>query len=236
MHNALRRFITSSTISLALTACQNSAAPATVITPSRALAIAGDGQTVVVGQKGSDSLAVVVYGTDGTLLPGAMVHWVLTDGRGTLSAATSTTDARGIARIAFTADTTAGVAHVSATTGTAAAVTLAELETPDAPARLIAMQPQEVSLTTGGAFTGALVRVVDRFGNAVQNVTLTLSEQNQGDDDFLSSTVIMTDGAGIASDTFTAGTTDGQRILTLTTDGGLSLSYKIDVSAASSGQ
>ena len=96
------------------------------------------------------------------------------------------------------------------------------------------MAPED-SVVTGATFSGALVEVVDRFGNAVPNVTLTVSEQSVGDGDALTNTVISTDASGFGTDAFIAGVV-GQRVITIATDGGLAVSYRIDVEAGNSGQ
>ena len=218
-----------------LTACNDSTTPAASLdTPSRAIAISGTQQRVTVGQRAADSLGVVVYGVSGELLAGTTVQWAIVDGRGTLSTLSTVTNAAGVAQIAFNADTVPGVSHVSATVGATAAVSYEETVIADAPARLIALMAPEDSVFTGAIFSGALVEVVDRYGNAVPGVTLTVSEQGVADGDVLTNTVVSTDASGLATDAFIAGVV-GQRLITIATDGGLTVTYRIDVEAGNSG-
>lgn len=212
-----------------LTACKDSTSPAVVATAARAVAIGGYQQTLTVGTTGSDSLAVAVYSTTDALLPGATVQWAISDGQGTLSSATSVTDASGVARVAFTGGTVAGVTHVSATVGTVAPAVFEETLHADAPARLIAMQAAEDTVMADSSFSGALVKVVDQYGNAVANVTVTAAIQSPVDGDVLANTVLTTDSNGVVSDAFVPTDIAGQRVLVFTTDGGLTLSYRIDV-------
>ncbi len=223
-------FVRSACLS-ALAACHSTTSPAAPETAARALAVAGIEQAITVGTTGSDSLAVVVYGTSGDPLVGTSVAWAVSDGQGSLSAATSVTDARGIARVAFAAGTVSGLAHVTATAGNVAPVSFEEVLQPGAPARLVAMQATEDTVSAGSSFSGTLLRVVDQYGNAVPNVSLTVVEQASadGDGDYLATTALTTDANGTVTDTFVPSSSPGQRVLVFTTDSGLTLSYRIDV-------
>lgn len=220
--------ITATVFVSSLTACRDDTAPVVAETATRTVAIAGYQQSVTVGTTGTDSLALVVYGSSGNVLPGATVQWTV-DGGGTLSNASSVTDENGVARVAFSAGTMAGVAHVSATVGTAEPTMFEETLTADAPARLIAMQATEDTVAAGSALSGALLKVVDQYGNAVANVTISASEQSAVDGDVLTNSVLTTDASGEISDTFVPADVPGERVLVFTTDSGLTLSLLVDV-------
>ncbi len=222
--------VLSTLVGAGLTACNDNNTPtSTANTAARAVAIAGYQQAVTVGTTGADSLAVVVYDSNGSLMPGATVTWTLSDGQGTLSSASSVTDANGVARVAFTAGTTSGVAHVAAAVGNVEPVSFEEDLTPGAPARLVAMQAVTDTLAEGATLTGPLLRVVDQFGNAVPNVTVTATVQQAGDGDALANATLVSDSTGVISDTFVAGDVAGDRLIVFTTDGGLTLSFDVDV-------
>lgn len=236
----MRRF-SSSTLALslavttisatALTACndKSSTTSATTDVAARAVAIAGYQQSITVGTVGSDSLRLVVYGASGDLLPGATVTWTVTDGTGTLSSASSVTNAQGVASVAYTAGTTSGITHIAAAVGNVAPVQFEEDLMPGAAASLVAMTPVTDTLTVGEPLTGALFRVVDQYGNAVPNVTVTVTEQSAADGDALQSTALVSDQTGVVSDTFVPGAAAGNRVLVFTTDTGLTLTYTVDV-------
>ena len=88
------------------------------------------------------------------------------------------------------------------------------------------------SISAGDAFSGALVHVIDQYGNNVPNVTLNVDVQNASEDDFLSSAQTSTDVSGIASTFFATGALGGQRVMTLTSEAGLTISFTINVYAS----
>ena len=215
-----------------LTACSETTAPTSVSGAARVIAIAGVQQAVTAGEAAPDSLGVVVYDAQGEFLTNAQVQWSIVDGDGTLSSGASTTDARGIAKVAFNAATRTGVTHVSAQVGDASPVLFEETTIAAAAARLLPMRAATDSISAGDSFSGALVHVIDQYGNNVPNVTLSVDVQNASEDDYLSSAQTSSDVSGIASAYFATGSLGGQRVMTLTSDGGLTISFTINVYAS----
>ena len=70
-------------------------------TATQVVVVSGTGQSAIVGQSLTDSLAVKVLDQHGNPLSGARVTWAVTAGGGTVNPATSVTDAQGIARTSF---------------------------------------------------------------------------------------------------------------------------------------
>ena len=101
-----------------------------------------------------------------------------------------------------------------------------------AAARLLPMRAATDSIAAGESFSGALVHVIDQYGNNVPNVTLNVDVQNASEDDYLSSAQTSSDVSGIASTYFATGSLGGQRVMTLTSDGGLTISFTINVYAS----
>lgn len=215
-----------------LAACSDTTAPTPVSGAARVIAIAGMQQAITAGEAAPDSLAVVVYDAQGQFSVNAQVRWSIIDGDGTLSGDVATTDARGIAKVAFNAATRTGVTHVSAQVGDASPVLFEETTIAAAAARLLPMRAATDSLSTGDAFSGALVHVIDQYGNNVPNVMMTVDVQNASEDDFLSSSQTASDVSGVASTFFATGSLGGQRVMTLTTDGGLTISFTLNVYAS----
>ena len=216
-------------LTMVLTACHDTTDPAIVDTPARAYGIVGVQQTLPVGTPTPDSLAVVVYGASGDLLPGTVVQWTIVSGRGRLSAATSTTNAQGIARIGFTADTLVGNTVVRALAGTSVAVDFEQQAVAGIPSRLVALQPASDSLMAGEVFSAPMVHVVDRYGNSVSGVTFQVAVRDAVEGDALAESMVTTGADGVASMTFTPTMVPGWRFISFTTADGLTVSYAFDV-------
>lgn len=215
-----------------LAACSETTAPTPVGSAARVIAIAGMQQSITAGEAAPDSLGVVVYDGQGEFFANAQVRWTIIDGDGTLSSETSITDARGIAKVAFSAATRTGVTHVTAQIGDGSPAQFEETTIAAAAARLLPMRAVTDSVAAGDSFGGALVHVIDRYGNNVPNVTLNVNLQNAAEDDFLSSAQTASDVSGVASTFFATGALGGQRIMTLTSDAGLTISFTINVYAS----
>jgi adhesin/invasin len=217
----------------ALTACADGVAPAdSAKAPARAIAIAGYQQSVVAGSTGADSLAVVVYGGDGELLPGATVQWTMVDGRGSLSASSSVTDAKGIARVAYTAGTAVGFARATATAGGAVPVLFEEKIVAGAPSQLVVVGAPTDTVVGGESFLGAAVRVVDRYGNSVSNAPVAVVVQSPVSGDLLENPILTSDGLGLVSVTFVPADASGERSLLFSTENGVTLTYRMTVVAS----
>lgn len=194
--------------------------------------MAGFAQTVTVGTSGKDSLAVVVYDASGAAVRGASVQWSLVDGAGTLSSTASVSDANGVARIAYTAATVVGSARVHATVGSLEPAIFEETIVAGAPARLLPMRLYADTVGGGERDNGTLVKVVDRYGNAVSNVAVSVAVEAAVEGDVLASSSLITDERGFVAASFIPADASGDRVLVFSTESGLSLSYRLAVVAS----
>jgi hypothetical protein len=88
--------------------------------------------------------------------------------------------------------------------------------------------------TVGGGErdNGTLVKVVDRYGNAVSNVAVSVAVEAAVEGDVLASSSLVTDARGFVAASFVPADATGDRVLVFTTEGGLSLSYRLAVVAS----
>src|SRR5688572_6237071 len=191
-------------------------ATATLPASARIVPVVGQGTTATVGAALADSIAVRVELASGEVVPGATVTWAVTGGGGSISPATSTTLADGVARARFTLGTVVGAHAVTASVPGLTAATVTVTGTPDVPATL--------TKTSGDGQTGVVaeqlpqplgIRVDDRYGNAVPNVSVTWSP-SVGTAIPAAAT---TDATGQATATWTLGEASGAHTLTATVSG-----------------
>ena len=130
----------------AMMACSDSGGPAAV-QPAAIAVVSGNAQTGPVGGAMSESLRVVVTGTDGLPYAGATVNWAITAGAGTAAPSVSTTAANGEAATLITA-AAAGNLTVTASSGTVTPATFTATAVPACQY----LRPY----TLGGVVTGAL--------------------------------------------------------------------------------
>jgi hypothetical protein len=215
-----------------MTACADHTSTSPIATAARVVAIAGFAQTVTAGTTGRDSLAVVVYAANGEVLSGASVLWTLVDGAGTLSGARSVSDQQGVARIAYTAATTVGSAHVNAVIDALEPAVFEQRIVAAAPARLLPMRLYADTVGGGERDNGTVVQVVDRYGNAVSNVAVSVAVEAAVQGDVLVSSSLISDARGYVAASFVPADATGDRVLVFSTAGGLSLSYRLAVVAS----
>jgi hypothetical protein len=212
-----------------LSACSDSPSPIAPEAPARAFAYAGNSQHVVAGTTASDTLMVLVAGTDGAPIANASVSWTV-DNSGTLSTASSTTDANGLARTVFSAGTQAGFARISAAVAGIDPVGFELVIDAAAATRIMAMSTVNDTLDTGEAYTGGGVQVSDAFGNAVKNVDFMVTLVNAADE-VLSVGSIATDERGVAGMPFLVAPTDAGEYALRFASSDLTLVYRLTVVA-----
>ena len=149
-------------------------------TASAVQAAGGDNQTGVVGQALPQNLAVRIINDDGEGVSGVTVNFATTDG-GKLDPASASTDDSGVAKTSWQLGPKAGVQRVTASATGAASVEFKATAT--------AASPDTIRIQTGTGQTGTIgqqlrdtlvVRVADRFGNAVPNVPVTWAVASGG--------------------------------------------------------
>jgi hypothetical protein len=166
----------------------------------------GDGQTATVGSALSAPLVVRVSDGSGGGLPGVSVAWTVVTGGGSLSAPVTQTDASGLASVDWTLGSTAGtqtaVATVSGLAGSP--VTFTATATSAGAASLSLVSGNGQSSTVGTAVAQPLVVVVrDGGGSPVPGTPVTWEVTDGGGT--LSGGVVVTDGSGRSSVTWTLG-------------------------------
>ncbi|MET0399179.1 MAG: Ig-like domain-containing protein [Longimicrobiaceae bacterium] len=153
------------------------AAPA----PGEVQAVTAGPLAGTVGSALPAPLAVRVLDERGKAMAGVQVSWSVTGGGGTLDPAASTTDAAGLARSSWTLGPGAGAQGASAAVGGLAPVTFTAAAGPDVPALAVTVGGGGQSGEVAGVLLDSLaVRVADRFGNPVPNVSVAWSVTGGG--------------------------------------------------------
>jgi hypothetical protein len=108
----------------------------------------------------------------------------------------------------------AGVDTLVVQAGSIPAVNVLATAAPDVPANIVIVGGDDQSAPAGTALTSPLtVKVVDKYGNPVPNVTVTFSDDENGT---FGAPSVTTDASGIATDTITLGGTTGTDDITVT--------------------
>lgn len=159
----------------ALTACSDSSTePVAIRTAARAYAQQGSEQRVQAGKPAADSLAVLVVDASGAPMANVEVTWSADVG-GAVSELSGKTDAQGVSKVAFTAGTRAVLSDVQASPAGLEPVHFTLQVTAAEPARLEAMSDVVDTLAFDEALTGAAVRAVDQYGNAVADLPFAIA-------------------------------------------------------------
>jgi len=181
----------------------------------RAIArVSADSQTTAAGVKMAQPLVVVVTGSGGSPFQGATVNWSIGNGGGSLSDTVTTTDAAGHAQTTYTPGTTPGTARVTATVagGPNLFFTLTLVAGPPTELRKFGFDNPAV---VAGTVLTLSVKLVDAVGNGISGKTVNWAP-NGGSVGAGTST---TDSGGVASVTYTTGSTAGNYSLTATVEG-----------------
>ncbi|MFN8579970.1 MAG: Ig-like domain-containing protein [Gemmatimonadaceae bacterium] len=204
------------TAALFVTACSDSTNPSPVATSITT--VRGASQSAVVGTALANPVVVQVNDQNGAVMAGVTVTFAALNGS-TVDASTATTDANGQAHVSWTLGTVAGADSLTVTAGTVAPVYEVATGTPDAPMSLVPVSGSDQSADAGNPLANPIVlRVVDRYGNAVAGVTVTWSSSSGA----LGAASSVSDASGLAQTTLTLGGDSGEDdvIATLTTASG----------------
>ena len=170
-------------------------------------------QSAQVGHGFAAPLAVVVVDAYGNRVPGAAVTFAAPASEPTavLSDLTVTTDADGTADVLAVAGHLGGSYTVTVTVdGIATPLTIALTNTAGAASSLVAVSGAGQHAMATTAFGAPVVmRVVDTFGNAIANASVTLAAPATGASGVLSSTQLTSDGDGIVRVTLVANASPG---------------------------
>ena len=191
---------------LSLGACHDDSttAPATATTVT---VLSGGTQSGTVGAALAAPVVLQVKDQNGSAMAGVSVTLTAGSSSGTVSATQLTTDVNGQVTVNWTLGTVAGTDTLAAQVGSLPVLDVLATATPDVPASVVVVSGDNQSGAVGSALASALtVKVVDQYGNAVPNVTVTFSDDANGT---LASTTVTTDASGMASDTITLGPAAG---------------------------
>ncbi|AGY56707.1 N,N-dimethylformamidase beta subunit family domain-containing protein [Gloeobacter kilaueensis] len=189
---------------------------------------AGDSQTGTVGTALSTPLTVQLKDGSGNPLVGTSVSFAITAGGGSLSSTTMSTNSSGNASSTLTLGTTAGSNTVTATASGIGSVTFSATGNP-ATASKLTLSPTSA---TSGPNTGVSyqAKVQDQYGNTVTTATTSVSFSASGVTGSFSPSAAVNASAGIASVTFTTGSSSGSGTITATASGLTSASGTLTVS------
>ncbi len=151
---------------------------------------------------------------------GHIITWSKTGAGGSFSSPTSTTDSLGVATVSFTTSNTSGVAYTvtatdqHGTTGVSGAITSVP-----GTAFAYAVTSSTYAPTAGGTATIS-AQLQDNHGNNVLSSGHVVTWSKTGSGGSFSAGTSNTNGSGIATITFTAGTTAGTAYVITGTDAG----------------
>ena len=195
--------------------------------------VSGDEQEGTVGAALAKPFVVSVLNQEGSAFAGAVVHFSVTAGGGTLSATTATTDANGRARSTLTLGSDPGTNTVEATvagleslTFTAIGQATTDSDGDDEQADDEQAMPQSLTKVSGEGQAGPagttlaepfVVSVLDQNGAAFAGAVVTFSVTAGGGT--LSATTATTNASGQARSTLTLGSDPGPNTVSATVAG-----------------
>jgi adhesin/invasin len=164
---------------VAVVACNNDSTESTPVTPTNpgtspsGLNIAFDSGTVDADTLQVHSTVVLKLHVkqNNIGVPGVNVGWSVTNGKGTVSSASTGTDATGAASVTWTLGDTVGINTVVAAI-TGASATLNKFASAAPAASIIKVTPDS-SAVVAGASLPITARVIDQYGNAVKGATVS---------------------------------------------------------------
>jgi hypothetical protein len=192
--------LTAITASLTLAACAGSSTAPTPTVTSLTI-VSGSEQSATVGTALPGPVVLEVKDQNGNPMSGVTVTVAPGATAGSVAAAQVTSDSAGQVTVQWTLGTVAGSDTAMATATGAPALSVVATATPDVPASIVVMSGDNQNATPGTSLPAPLViKVVDRYNNAVPNVSVTFSDDANGT--FANPTVV-TDSTGTAQDTLT---------------------------------
>ena len=185
------------------------------LTPTRLVAVSGDGQTGTVGNALAAPLVVRVLDQNGNAMSGRQVSFSVTPSDGSLNPTSGATDSDGETQTKLTLGSTTGTYTVTATVGTLTTRWTATATAKLTPTRLVAVSGDGQTGTVGNALAAPLVvRVLDQNGNAMSGRQVSFSVTPS--DGSLNPTSGATDSDGETQTKLTLGSTTGTYTVTAT--------------------
>ncbi len=209
-----RQVATALGLSAALAACKSDlSGTGTQVGAAIVADAATSGQTAPAGSPIALPVVVHVFDLNGNPVSRATVRWAVGDSDGVLGDSTSTTDATGMSNMVWTLDTIARVDSVIASIQSGASVTITAIGTVGAAALELKVSGDSQTVASTTTSAPFVVKVTDRYGNAVLGATVGWAVTGGGT---LSATSVMTDANGMAQVTLTLGATPGPYTITAT--------------------
>ena len=164
------------TATVAGLSAQSFSAFAAAGTPAHVRIAEGNGQRARVATGLSNPLSALVVDANENPVAGVAVAWSVLTGNGTITPRAAATDANGIARADWALGQTAGGQSARASVAGIASVDFTATADPGNPAGIAVVSGNGQSASVGTALPVPLVvRVVDPYGNAVPDVTVTFA-------------------------------------------------------------
>lgn len=208
-------------------------ATASAGSPASVTQFTGNNQTTEAGTSLPINPSVRVSDAYGNVVSGAVVHFSVTTGGGSITGATSTSNSSGIASVgSWTLGNVVGANSLSATVTGTSGVDFSATATVGVAAAIAKVSGDNQSAVAGEALLiDPLVQITDAHGNAITTgVTLTFSVSS-GSGTIVSTTAI-SDGNGHASPgTWTLGTVAGSQTLTVSAAGLTSVTFSASAHA-----
>lgn len=175
--NVPNRFLLPAIAALAFAgACGSSTEPRVDVTPATITGTPTDTIRATVGSTVVTPLTVVVKNQAGRSIDSAIVTFAVTSGGGSVSSTSVHTDTAGRATTTWTLGPTAGVQSATATATGLTSVTFVAIAAAGAPATATKAAGDAQSAVAGATVaTAPSVKVVDAFGNPLQNVLVTFA-------------------------------------------------------------
>ena len=180
----------------------------------------GDGQDATVGTDVATAPSVLVTDAFGNPVENAEVTFEVTGGDGSVTGETTPSDGLGIARVgSWTLGTAAGENELSATTAGASPVVFTATGTPGPATQVVVHAGDGQSALPGAAVsTRPAVRVLDEFGNGVEDRSVTFQVASGGGDLSGASQTSAEDGTATVG-AWTLGPAAGPNTLEATVEG-----------------
>ena len=187
-------------------------------------------QTGTVGQPLGSPLQVLVTDALGNPVSGATVSWSPDPGDGSAGPTTSATNGSGIASTSWTLGSSPGSQSLDASVGGAGSVTFSANAQAGAPANIVIQSGNNQTGTVGQTLSSPLqVLVTDSENNPLSGVTVSWAP-DPGDGS-ASPTTSATNGSGIASSSWTLGSTAGGQTLSAGASGAGSANFSATAEA-----
>ncbi len=194
-------------------------ATGTAGTPTQIAVNAGNGQSATVGTAVSIAPSVIVKDAYGNAVSGVSVTFAIGSGGGSLSGGSTTTNSSGIATVgSWTLGQTAGSNTLTATSAglTGSPVTFSATGTAGAATKYL------VTSSGYGPIAGTAVTIgaqlTDTYGNPVSTSGLVVTWSKSGSGGSFATGTSTTNAAGLATVSFTTGTTAGTTYTVTATD------------------